>query len=52
MEPYHNPRSRRVSMELALTARGAVEVEGKGKMYTFSLMPADGNTHSVEGARI
>ena len=39
-------------MELALTTRGAVEVEvaGKGEMRTFLLMPADGNTHSAKGA--
>ena len=37
-------------MELALTARGAVQVEGKGEMHTFLLMPANSNTHSVERA--
>jgi hypothetical protein len=37
MEPYHNPRSRHVSMELAITARGAVPIDGKGEMHTFLL---------------
>lgn len=36
----------------ALTARGAVEVEGKGAMHTFLLMPADNGTHAVEGVAI
>ena len=31
----------------ALTARGAIQVEGKGEMSTFLLMPAD--THAVKG---
>jgi hypothetical protein len=34
----------------SLTARGAVPIAGKGEMHTFLLLPADGNTHSVEGA--
>ncbi len=33
----------------ALLARGVVEVEGKGGMSTFLLLPADGGRHSVRG---
>jgi len=33
----------------ALTARGAVEVEGKGEMHTFLLLPADGSARPVTG---
>jgi class 3 adenylate cyclase len=33
----------------ALTARGAVQVEGKGAMHTFLLMPAYDNTVSIRG---
>lgn len=38
-----------MSMELALTARGAVQVERKGEMHTFLLLPAGGNTESMKG---
>jgi hypothetical protein len=51
MEPYHNPRSRHVSMELAITARGAIQVEGKGEMRTFLLMPGNNSAHFVKGTK-
>lgn len=34
----------------ALTPRGAVEIEGKGVMHTFLLLPAGGDTSSAEAA--
>lgn len=36
----------------SLTARGAVEVEGKGEMHTFLLMPAYNDTHHEKGAEL
>jgi class 3 adenylate cyclase len=36
----------------ALTARGGIEVEGKGEMHTFLLMPTYNDTHSIKGAEL
>jgi len=48
MEPYHNPRLRHASTELALTPRGTIQAGCKGGMRKFLPMRGDDSAHCVK----